>query len=105
MQFLGLTNYCRSWFPDYAALTQPLLDTIYTDDMTMTGKIQWTPAADNAFEATQRCLVGSSVLALPEYDKPWEQYPVTTYEKTVVGEKGSPEEGDYTAYLNIGKTY
>jgi len=73
--------------------------------MTMTRKIQWTPGADNAFEATKRCLVGSSVLALPEYDKPFEQYPVTTYEKTAVGEKGSPEEGDYTTYLNIGKTY
>ncbi|XP_034084434.1 uncharacterized protein LOC117554222 isoform X1 [Gymnodraco acuticeps] len=74
MQFLGLTNYCRAWIPDYAGMTQPLLDCIYSDnDMKMSGKIEWTQEAEAAFERTKQCLVGSSVLALPDYEKPFVQ--------------------------------
>uniref|UniRef100_A0A3Q3LJP8 ribonuclease H n=1 Tax=Mastacembelus armatus TaxID=205130 RepID=A0A3Q3LJP8_9TELE len=41
MQFLGLCNYCRQWIPDYAQVTQPLLDLIYETPMAMKQEIQW----------------------------------------------------------------
>ena len=73
MQFLGMTNYCRSWVSDYAERTQPLLDIMYTESINMSQTLQWTEAADKAFIDIKQCLVNSGVLALPRYDRPFIQ--------------------------------
>lgn len=69
MQFLGMTNYCRAWVPDYAERSQPLLDLIYTESLKMSDKLTWTKEALEAFESLKQYLVSTSVLAIPDYSK------------------------------------
>ena len=49
MSFLGLCNYCRSWFPDYSIITTPLQKLMLDTPMAMTDKITWTDEEKKAF--------------------------------------------------------
>ncbi|XP_033182471.1 uncharacterized protein LOC113151543 [Anabas testudineus] len=73
MQFLGLCNYCRLWIPNYAQITQPLLDLIYQTPMTMKQEIRWTPEGEETFTSLKQALVGTTVLSLPDYKKEFVQ--------------------------------
>nr|XP_049612462.1 uncharacterized protein LOC125989971 [Syngnathus scovelli] len=73
MSFLGLCNYCRAWIPYYAEKTQPLLDIVHGVPMTMTEKIMWTPAADDAFVVLKQALIETTTLILPDYNKTFVQ--------------------------------
>lgn len=72
MSFLGLTNYCRSWIPNYAELTNPLMKLMY-EGLKMTSPIKWTTEAEEAFCNLKQALVSSTALALPDYSKPFIQ--------------------------------
>lgn len=69
MSFLRMVNYCRAWIPNYAEITGPLTKMIYAEPLTMSDKIEWTPTAEEAFVNIKKTLVGSAVLALPNYQK------------------------------------
>lgn len=69
MSFLGLTNYCRSWIPNYAEIVQPLSDLMYNEAMAMTAQLKWTENAEQAFCDLKQSLVSASALALPNYQK------------------------------------
>lgn len=73
MSFLGLCNYCRTWIPNYAEITRPMQDLIFEKPMTAHELIKWTDKGNQAFEAIKQCINGSTVLALPNYAKPFEQ--------------------------------
>lgn len=73
MSFLGLCNYCRSWLLDDAQMTRPLQDLIYTEPMAMRDHIKWTPEAEEAFIHLKRALTTTTVLAHPDYNKPFIQ--------------------------------
>lgn len=71
MSFLGLTNYCRAWIPNYAEITHPLNCLI--KPIPMTAKLEWTDTAESAFCKLKQVLVSSATLALPDYTKPFVQ--------------------------------
>lgn len=71
MSFLGLCNFCRSWIPEYALRVQPLQDLIYGKDLALRDKLTWTPEAEQSFQNLKSALQTSTVLALPDYDKPF----------------------------------
>ena len=73
MSFLGLTNYCRAWVPNYAEITGPLNKMMYDEQINMSAQIKWTPEAENALCELKRVLVSSVALALPDYSKPFVQ--------------------------------
>ncbi|XP_013856418.1 uncharacterized protein LOC106512310 [Austrofundulus limnaeus] len=73
MQFLGLCNYCRAWVPDYASVTQPLLDMIHSTPMAMTDKVSWTQEGEQAFIQLKQLLTQSTTLLLPDYKKQFVQ--------------------------------
>lgn len=73
MSFLGLVNYCRSWILDYAAITKPLLNMIHGAPMKMSEKLNWTMTAENSFIQIKTVLAATTVLALPDYTKPFVQ--------------------------------
>lgn len=49
MSFLGLTNYCRCWVPNYAEITAPLNKLMYEEDLKMTSPLKWIEQAEEAF--------------------------------------------------------
>lgn len=71
MSFLGLCNFCRSWIPEYALRVQPLQDLIYGKNLALRDKLTWTPEAEQSFQNLKSALQTSTVLALPDYDKPF----------------------------------
>uniref|UniRef100_A0A669CE02 Gypsy retrotransposon integrase-like protein 1 n=1 Tax=Oreochromis niloticus TaxID=8128 RepID=A0A669CE02_ORENI len=71
MSLLGLCNFCRSWIPEYASLAQPLQNLIYGKNLALKDKLEWTPEAEKAFSNLKLALQTSTVLALPDYDKPF----------------------------------
>lgn len=73
MSFLGLTNYCRNWVPNYAEITSPLQKMMYEEDLKMTSPLKWTTEAENVFCEIKQVLVSSTALALPNYSKPFIQ--------------------------------
>lgn len=73
MSFLGLCNYCRMWVPNYAEIARPLQDLIYTTPMAAQDKITWTETALEAFCKLKQALVSTTVLAIPDYRKPFTQ--------------------------------
>lgn len=73
MSFLGLTNYCRSWVPNYAEIVNPLNRMMYGEGLKMTSALTWTAEAEAAFCAIKQTLVSSTALALPDYNKPFVQ--------------------------------
>lgn len=73
MQFLGLTNYCRSWVPNFAEVSQPLLDMMYGESLAMSDSLTWTPEGERAFCTLKQLLTSATVLGLPDYKKPFVQ--------------------------------
>lgn len=67
MSFLGLCNYCRTWIPEYAVFTQPLMEAIHGQQMAMHDKILWTPEREKAFTELKIALQTQVLLALPDY--------------------------------------
>lgn len=73
MSFLGLTNYCRGWIPNYAEIIAPLSKLMYEKNLKMTSLLHWTTEAENAFCEIKQMLTSSLVLALPDYSRPFIQ--------------------------------
>ncbi len=66
--FLGLTGYYRCFIPNLSYLATSLTD------MTRKGqpeKIQWTPAAEKAFQRVKGALTSAPVLRAPEFSCPF----------------------------------
>ena len=68
--FLGLCNYFRRFIPKYSEIARPLTD--------LTAKNKWhtplTAAELDAFHKLKHTLVSPPVLAIPQFDKPFEVY-------------------------------
>lgn len=73
MSFLGLTNYCRSWVPNYAEITAPLQKMMNQNDLKMTSHLEWNEEANEAFCKIKQAIVSSTALSLPDYSKPFVQ--------------------------------
>lgn len=73
MQFLGLSNYCRSWVTNFAEVTQPLLDMVYSQSLAMSDSLSWKPEGEQAFCMLKQLSTSSTVLGLPDYNKPFVQ--------------------------------
>lgn len=71
MSFLGLCNYCRQWVPNYAVLIRPLHNMIFSEPMAPHDKVTWTKEGSEAFQLTKEKTASSTVLALPNYAKPF----------------------------------
>ena len=71
MSFLGLCNYCRQWVPNYAELVRPMHDMIFSQPMAPHDKVTWTKEGSESFQATKEKIASSTVLALPNYSKPF----------------------------------
>lgn len=55
----------------YSELTAPLMQLVYETHMAASDKLEWTIKAENAFLKHE--LVGSAVLGLLDYSKPFVQ--------------------------------
>ena len=64
--FLGLAGYYRTFIKDFAALSKPLTILMRKDT-----KFQWSETQQNSFDALKEALTSESVLAHPEFDKPF----------------------------------
>jgi len=64
--FLGLAGYYQSFIQNFAALSKPL--TLLTRKDT---KFSWSESQNTSFEALKEALMSDSVLAHPEFDKPF----------------------------------
>lgn len=73
MSFLGMANFCRTWIPNYLVLTAPLVQAIHGEPMAPQDDIQWNEENETAFTELKRTLTSTSVLGLPNYEKPFEQ--------------------------------
>ncbi|XP_063062031.1 uncharacterized protein LOC134454801 [Engraulis encrasicolus] len=73
MSFLGLCNYCRQWVPNYSELVKPLQNAIYSTPMAPNDSLIWTEEMVTAFCDAKTKIAGSTVLALPNYSKPFIQ--------------------------------
>ncbi len=66
--FLGLAGYYRCFIPNFSSLAASLTD------LTRKGqpeKIQWTPAAEEAFERVKGALTSAPVLRAPDFSCPF----------------------------------
>jgi hypothetical protein len=64
--FLGLAGYYRSFIKDFAAMSKPL--TLLTRKDT---KFSWSEPQQSSFDSLKEALTSASVLAHPEFDKPF----------------------------------
>lgn len=64
--FLGLTGYYRKFVQSYGIISKPLTSLLKMK------KINWTPAAQQAFHTLKTALVSTPVLALPNIKAPFE---------------------------------
>eukprot|EP00775_Hariotina_reticulata_P002258 gene2258-2570_t len=67
--FLGLTNYFRRFIHAYSSITRPL--------HALTGSVKWHPslwsaACQSAFDLLKEKLTHAPVLAMPDFEKPFE---------------------------------
>ncbi len=66
--FLGLAGYYRCFIPNFSSLAAPLTD------LTRKGqpeKVQWTPAAEKAFQWVKEALTSEPVLRAPDFGCPF----------------------------------
>jgi hypothetical protein len=64
--FLGLAGYYRSFIQNFVALSKPLTQLIRKDM-----KFRWSEPQQTSFDALKEALISDSVLAHPEFDKPF----------------------------------
>ncbi|XP_074327867.1 uncharacterized protein LOC141665786 [Apium graveolens] len=64
--FLGLVGYYRKFIKGYALLSKPLINFLKT------GAFQWTKEAQHSFEQLKNALSIAPVLAVPNFDIPFE---------------------------------
>jgi hypothetical protein len=64
--FLGLAGYYRSFIPNFAALSKPLTQLTRKDV-----KFSWSEPQQASFDALKEALTSDSILAHPEFDKPF----------------------------------
>jgi hypothetical protein len=64
--FLGLVGYYRSFIQNFAALSKPL-----TQETRKDAKFCWSEPQQTSFEALKEALTSDTVLAHPEFDKPF----------------------------------
>lgn len=65
--FLCLAGYYRKFFRHFAMLARPLNDLLKKGSLFV-----WIAAHSSAFEALKSALLSASVLALPDFDKPFQ---------------------------------
>ena len=65
--FLGLTNYFRRFLQGYSSQVAPLNDLLHKD-----AGWQWTERHDACFTGVKTAITTAPVLALPDFDKPFE---------------------------------
>jgi hypothetical protein len=66
-QFLGLTNFFRKFLQGYSSLVAGLNDLLHKDR-----QWEWTPAHQRDFEDVKTAVTSAPVLALPDFEKPFE---------------------------------
>ncbi|XP_055358840.1 uncharacterized protein LOC129603100 [Betta splendens] len=73
MSFLGMTNYCRRWIPDYAHLTAPLQELMFKKEIPMHMKLEWSTEAEASFTQLKEAMTQTGALGFPDYSKPFVQ--------------------------------
>ena len=63
--FLGITGYCRIWFPGYGELAGPLYKLIAETQQAQTDKLVWSPDTQKAFKVLQTALLQAPALSVP----------------------------------------
>ena len=65
--FLGMTNYCSRFIPNYSTITAPLRELTHKDH-----KFEWGDKEQSAFEALQKTLASQPLIAYFDIHKPTE---------------------------------
>ena len=65
--FLGLVNYYRRFIKSYSAIAAPLMDLLKKNRVW-----DWSSKCQGAFEALKRAVTEEPILALSDFNKPYE---------------------------------